>query len=100
MTSPKPQRSSVAARSGGFSLPLVVVLCIVCFFAGRFITLPGELPQLSNSGVSDQGWVRTSCGGRRRRRRPCLRLVLPLACSLRVRPQLARLPASVSCSPR
>ena len=33
------------AKGASFGTPSVVVLCIVCFFAGRFISLPGSLPE-------------------------------------------------------
>lgn len=56
MTSPKPDRASQkpgrARGQQGFGSLTVVVLCAACFFAGRFITLPGQLPPAAGSGVS------------------------------------------------
>lgn len=57
MTSPKPERAAqkpgrAARGQQGFGSLTVVVLCAACFFAGRFITLPGQLPPAAGSGVS------------------------------------------------
>lgn len=56
MTSPKkaPARSP---QGGGWGTPAVALLCITCFFAGRFISLPGGLPD-AGIGVSlRQRWT-------------------------------------------
>ena len=59
MTSPKPDRAAKpAARAAGgrgqqgFGATSVVLLCLACFFAGRFLTLPGQLPPAVGKGVS------------------------------------------------
>lgn len=46
MTSPKHFKAATSGSGGrGYNPTSVIALCIVCFFAGRFISLPGELPE-------------------------------------------------------
>lgn len=59
MTSPKPDRAQKPGRAAGgrpqqgFGAVTVAALCAACFFAGRFLTLPGQLPPAVGKGVSD-----------------------------------------------
>lgn len=43
MTSPK--KAPRSSGGGGWGTPAVTLLCIKCFFAGRFISLPTALPE-------------------------------------------------------